>query len=88
MTLVQPEERIVREAIAELDVISDGAWNLSRTVPLADHGLSSLATVRLLLLLEKRFEVTVPDQWLNRESFESIGSISQLFATLKGSSPG
>jgi acyl carrier protein len=38
-------------------------------------GLSSFATVHLMLALEEKFDVEFPDRLLNRKSFESVAAI-------------
>jgi acyl carrier protein len=47
-------------------------------------GLSSQATVNLMLALEEAFDVEFPDSMLHRAVFESIGSITAAVATLIG----
>ena len=47
-------------------------------------GLSSFATVHLMLALEERFDVEFPDRMLNRRSFESIAAIRTAVAALVG----
>jgi len=38
-------------------------------------GLSSFASVQLMLAVEERFDVEFPDSMLNRKSFQSIDAI-------------
>ncbi|MCO4892569.1 acyl carrier protein [Cupriavidus taiwanensis] len=54
-------------------------------VPLADladsddlyaAGLSSLATVHVMLALENAFDIEIPDQMLTRQLFRSIDSLA------------
>lgn len=45
-------------------------------------GLSSQATVNLMLALEEVFDVEFPDSMLHRAVFESIGSITAAVASL------
>ena len=45
-------------------------------------GLSSFATVHLMLALEEHYEVEFPDRMLNRRSFESIAAIKAVIADL------
>ncbi len=40
-------------------------------------GLTSFASVQLMLALEERFDVEFPDSLLNRTSFASIGAIAK-----------
>ncbi|MBO6754752.1 MAG: acyl carrier protein [Roseibium sp.] len=43
---------------------------------LYDAGLSSFASVQLMLALEEAFDVEFPEHLLNRKSFSSIAAIS------------
>ncbi len=46
-------------------------------------GLTSLATVGLMLALEDQFNVEFPDSLLSRKTFSSIDSISEAIAQLQ-----
>lgn len=45
-------------------------------------GLTSLATVSLMLALEEQFDIEFPDNVLGRKTFESIGSIVEVVERL------
>ena len=45
-------------------------------------GLSSFATVHLMLALEEHYDVEFPDRMLNRRSFESIAAIEAAVSEL------
>jgi acyl carrier protein len=45
-------------------------------------GLSSFASVQLMLALEDHFDVEFPESMLNRRTFASIGAISRAVGTL------
>ena len=47
-------------------------------------GLSSLATVNVMLAIEDEFGVEFPDSLLSRRSFESIAALIGVVATLQG----
>jgi acyl carrier protein len=47
-------------------------------------GLSSFATVQLMLALEDEFDIELPEKMLNRRSFESIASIEAMVGTVSG----
>jgi acyl carrier protein len=47
-------------------------------------GLSSFATVQLMLALEEEFDVELPDRLLNRRSFESIAAIAGVIDAVGG----
>lgn len=46
-------------------------------------GLTSLATVGLMLALEDQFNIEFTDNMLSRQTFASIGSIARAIETLK-----
>jgi acyl carrier protein len=48
-------------------------------------GMTSHASVNLMLALEDAFDVEFPDRMLQRRFFESIAAISAAIAELKGS---
>jgi acyl carrier protein len=48
---------------------------LSDNASLYDAGMTSMASVRLMLALENEFGIEFPDHMLRREVFESVGSI-------------
>jgi acyl carrier protein len=45
-------------------------------------GLSSFASVQLMLAIEERFDVEFPDSMLNRKSFQSIDAITRTVTTI------
>ncbi|MFC7395780.1 acyl carrier protein [Chelatococcus sp. GCM10030263] len=45
-------------------------------------GLSSFASVQLMLALEDHFDVEFPESMLNRRTFASIGAITRAVGTL------
>jgi acyl carrier protein len=45
-------------------------------------GLTSMASVNLMLALEERFDVEFPERMLRRKTFESIASIRDALAEL------
>ena len=47
-------------------------------------GLSSLATVNVMLAIEDEFGVEFPDNLLSRRSFQSIAALMGVVATLQG----
>lgn len=53
-----------------VDDLADGA-------DLYAAGLSSFASVQLMLALEENFDVEFPDSLLNRKSFQSIEAIAR-----------
>ncbi len=47
-------------------------------------GLSSFASVQLMLGLEEEFDIEFPDNLLNRKSFASIGAITSTVDAILG----
>jgi acyl carrier protein len=58
-----------------MDTIADDA-------DLYAAGLSSFASVQLMLGLEDAFDIEFPDHLLNRKSFSSINAIAETLATI------
>jgi acyl carrier protein len=58
-----------------IDTIADDA-------DLYAAGLSSFASVQLMLGLEDAFDIEFPDHLLNRKSFSSINAIAETLATI------
>ena len=72
------------------------AQHASLTVPveqLADgddlyaHGLSSLATVELMLAIEDAYDIELPERLLVRSTFESVASIIEAVTGILASTP-
>lgn len=61
-----------------------GAAALGREDDLFDAGLTSHASVRLMLSLEDAFDVEFPDEMLQREYFASVAAIAGAIGTLLG----
>lgn len=45
-------------------------------------GLSSFASVQLMLAIEEHFDVEFPDSMLNRKSFQSIDAIARTVSSI------
>ncbi len=46
-------------------------------------GLSSLATVNVMLALEQRFMIEIPDEFLTRRTFQTIASLRRTVNALR-----
>lgn len=57
--------------------------SLSADSDLYNAGLTSLATVGLMLALEEEFDIEFPDSMLSRKTFSSIESISDAIEELQ-----
>ena len=69
-------EQQIRGVLQELE-ISDNPHSLDREADLYDAGMTSLASVRLMLALENAFDLEYPDELLQREYFSSVRAISK-----------
>jgi acyl carrier protein len=72
----------VRDVVREHARLSANVDSLSDDASLYDAGMTSHASVNVMLALEDRFDVEFPDELLKREVFESIGSISSALVQL------
>ncbi|SAK46876.1 acyl carrier protein [Caballeronia hypogeia] len=73
--------RILAES-ARLDVPID---TLSDSDDLYAAGLSSLATVHVMLAIEDEFDVEIPDHMLTRRLFSSVDSLASAVEELRRS---
>ena len=67
----------IRRILAEHGRLAAPAEQLAETADLYKAGLTSLATVGLMLALEDQFGVEFSDSMLSRQTFGSIHSIAQ-----------
>lgn len=74
---------IIREILKQHGRLPVGVETLTDDSDLYNAGLTSLATVGLMLALEDAFEVEFPETMLSRKTFESIQAISDAVAELK-----
>lgn len=65
----------VREILEKNGRLSTPVSELSDDSDLYNAGLTSLATVGLMLALEDEFNIEIPDSMLGRKTFSSIQSI-------------
>jgi acyl carrier protein len=57
---------------------------LTEQADLFSAGLTSLATVNVMLALENHFDVEFPDSMLSRKTFASLEAIAEAVAELRG----
>jgi acyl carrier protein len=74
----------IREVVARHGRLSVDANSLAADRSLYDAGLSSLATVGVMLALEERFGIEFPDAMLSRKTFESLASLAAAVEELVG----
>lgn len=73
----------VRSILAQHAKLPVDVTALSDTADLYSNGLTSQASVTLMLALEGAFDVEFPDNLLNRKTFESVAAISGVIEKLK-----
>ncbi len=77
------EER-VRRVVAQYAKIGADPATIGREADLYQAGMTSHASVSLMLALENEFDLEFPDRMLTRSVFESISSICAAIAELVG----
>lgn len=75
----------VREIVKEHGRLAVGVETLSDADSLYEAGMTSHASVNVMLALEDAFDVEFPDEMLKRSVFESVESISSALAQLDAS---
>ena len=78
------EDRI-REVLAKFGRFSVDVRSIGAEADLYDAGLSSLATVNVMLAIEEEFDVEFPDRLLTRRSFQSVSSLTDVVERLRSS---
>jgi acyl carrier protein len=73
----------VREIVAEHGRLSVDVATLSDADSLYEAGMTSHASVNVMLALEDAFDVEFPDEMLKRSVFESVASISEALTKLE-----
>ncbi len=72
----------IKQILAQHGRLSNGVDSLDEQSDLYHAGLTSLATVGLMLALEDEFDVEFPDSMLSRRTFSSIGTIADAIEEL------
>lgn len=76
-TIADPAtDRAVRRALAEHGRLTVDAWDVASIADLYVLGLTSHATVNVMLAVESELDVEFPDSVLNRSTFASVESIT------------
>ena len=83
----QTVEDTIRELLAQVLPSRFQSDALAATDDLYGAGLSSLATVDLMLAIEDRFDVEFTNEWLNRRTFASIAALSNAVRHLQEDAP-
>jgi acyl carrier protein len=74
----------IRALLSKLGGLPVAVDTLADDADLYAAGLSSFASVQLMLGLEEAFDMEFPDHLLNRKSFASIGAIETTVGTIVG----
>jgi acyl carrier protein len=77
----------IRDTLARHGRLSIDVAALAPDSNLYDAGLTSLATVGVMLALEDRFNVEFPESMLGRKTFASLESIAEAVGELVGCAP-
>jgi acyl carrier protein len=72
----------VREILSQHGRLAVSVTELANDGDLYQAGLTSLATVGLMLALEDHFGIEFPDSALSRKTFASINSIAEVVGEL------
>ncbi|MDR7033307.1 acyl carrier protein [Mesorhizobium sp. BE184] len=78
-------KQTIRELLARHGGLSMAASELRDDSDLYKAGLSSFASVQIMLAIEEAFDIEFPDALLNRRSFQSIDSIALAVESITGS---
>lgn len=73
----------VREILTQHGRLSTSVGEIKDDGDLYNAGLTSLATVSLMLSLEDEFDIEFPDSMLSRKTFSSIDSIAEAIEELQ-----
>lgn len=78
----------VRQALAEHARVPVDIASLAEDADLYRAGMSSHATVNVMIALEEQLDVEFPEQMLTRSTFQSIASIRSALVELTSEHPG
>ncbi len=76
----------IRELLSKLGNLPVAVDTLADDSDLYTAGLSSFASVQLMLGIEDAFDIEFPDHLLNRKSFQSIAAIQSTVTQITGAS--
>lgn len=76
-------ETTIREVLAAHGRLAADASSIGTTADLYQAGLTSHASVNVMLALEDEFDVEFPDELLQKATFASITAIADALATLE-----
>ena len=76
-SMAQPVQARVRAVFKENALLQANVESLADDADLYAAGLTSHATVNLMLALEEAFDIEFPDRLLRRRTFSSVNAIAQ-----------
>ena len=74
----------IRKVLQEHGRIAADALQIGEDDDLYEAGMTSLASVNVMLALENEFNIEFPDQLLNRSVFGSVAAISAAIRRIAG----
>jgi D-alanine--poly(phosphoribitol) ligase subunit 2 len=77
-------EEQIRQVLTESGRLAVTTASLDSEADLFTVGLDSLAIVNVLMSLEERFDIELPDEFLSRRSFSNIATIEDIITNLVG----
>lgn len=72
----------IREILARVGGLPVAVTDIADEADLYAAGLSSFASVQVMLAIEESFDIEFPDSLLNRKSFASIKAIEETVAQI------
>ena len=82
--MTQSVQQEIRRVIGEHARLAVDTATLADDADLYEAGMTSHASVNVMLALEDAFDVEFPDRMLKRDVFESIDRIAAAVAELRG----
>jgi len=74
----------IRDIVAQYGGVSIDVASLDEAADLYAAGMTSFASVNLMLGLEEAFSIEFPDVMLTRKTFGSLAAIAEAIAKLSG----
>jgi acyl carrier protein len=75
----------IRDIVAQHGRLTTDVAQLTDSSDLYQAGLTSHASVNLMLALEETFDVEFPERMLRRRTFETLANINEAISELTGS---
>lgn len=79
------DEAVIRKVLAEHGRLNDDAATIATDADLYAAGMTSHASVNVMLGLEDELDIEFPDEFLKRETFASIDAIASAVDTIQHS---